>query len=142
MFSREVNLTMADGSTKSIADIKQNDWILNKLHRPCRVKTIKLNVAQPAYSIQLANGTVAFYASPDTKVFSTSTNGGSKVASYQLLSTVATNSDKLKTDSKMFSPYTDVAITAYDATIVSKDLYTIDTYESSKTFVVVKNWVV
>lgn len=125
---------MADGSKKNISNLNAGDWILNKLNKPIKVKSVNVFQNQECVQIQLNNGTPVFYISADSKVYAVTQNPITSM--YTTIADAFSKQAKLKKDLKTFSSSSDVNIETFDqAHPVVKTLYSFDVQDSTKTFI-------
>jgi len=139
MFSKDALVYMADGTYKSIDQIKQGEYIMNKLYSPTKVIRVHKLLNQSVVHIQLDNNTTSFFCSPNIIVYSHhTTSHGKHHTEYTSLQDVYYNKSKLKNSIKPFSPNTDVDILLYDDTNLElkKDLYCIHTIDSTSSFII------
>lgn len=141
MYSAETLISMADGTFKTINNIRVGDKVYNKLFKPVEVSRVHSSDNTPVVEVQLNNGTGVFYTSPESKIFCHHVhNDGSHHTEYCSISDAHLEGAKLKNSLKILSPESDVIFTTYDDSNVSltKTTYCIHTLESSRTFLVNK----
>lgn len=124
-FSEEAMITMGSGSTKNINLVIPGDYIVNRLNKVVRVKTIRNVSFTSANSVQLDNSTPLFYTLPTTQFLKHQIHeDNSHTSDYDSILNIHTEDSKLKKNMKMFSYDSDVAITTYGNLAVTKTLYT------------------
>jgi hypothetical protein len=136
-FSSEAMISMANGVSKNINLIIPGDYILNKLNQVVKVKTISNVNFTSANAVQLDNSTPLFYTLPTVKFLKHQIHqNNSHSSDYDTILNIHTEDSKLKKNMKIFAYDSDVAITSYNNTPVTKTLYTFSTVDSVPTFFV------
>ena len=138
MISTEGLVWMSDGTKKSISLVIVGDIILNKMYLPVTVTRIHNYPAHLAVGVTLDNGTSKFYTYTECKFFCHITNeNNSHVSGFDTIANIVATNGKLKSDSKIFSPQSDVTITNYDNsdTGLTKTLYCLHTNDQSQSFI-------
>lgn len=131
-FSSEAMITMASGPTKNINLVIPGDYIVNRLNKVVRVKTIRNVSFTSANSVQLDNSTPLFYTLPTTQFLKHQIHlDNSHTCDYDTILNIYTEDSKLKKDMKIFAYDSDVAITTYGNLAVTKTLYTFSIVDSS-----------
>ena len=138
MFSKEALIYMADGTYKSVSEVKTGEYIMNKLYAPTKVIRAHKLLNKNVIEIQLHNGTKPFFCSPEIIVYCHHTTlDGKHHTEYTSLNEVYSNNSKLKSSIKPFSPNTDVDILTYNTNPeLTKDLYCIHTIDPTGSFIV------
>ena len=130
-FSTEAMISMANGVPKNINLVKSGDYILNRLSKVVRVKTISNVNFTSANTVQFDNSTPLFYTLPTTKFLKHQIHEDNRHSSnYDTILNIYTENSKLKKNMKIFAYDSDVAITSYNDTPVTKILYTFSTIDS------------
>ena len=136
-FSAEAIISMANGIPKNINLIIPGDYILNKLNKVVRVKTISNVNFTSANTVQLDNSTPLFYTLPTVLFLKHQINSNnSHSCDYDTILNIYTEGSKLKKNMTIFAYDSDVSITSYDNTPVIKTLYTFFTIDSVPTCLV------
>jgi len=139
MFSKEALIYMANGTYKSVSEVKTGEYIMNKLYAPTKVIRVHKLINKNVIEMQLHNGTKPFFCSPEIIVYCHHTTpDGKHHTEYTCLNEVYANKSKLKSSIKPFSPNTDVDILTYNNTNpeLTKDLYCIHTIDPTGSFIV------
>ena len=136
MFSSEVQIALANGSTKSIKDITRYDIILNKMYKPVKIKKINTYTVNKAVELQLDNETEPFYIDENTLVYCHYINAqGIHISEFCPLKTAQLFHGNLKSTIKNFSPESDVYITNYNIVEGERTLYSIETYDYTRSYI-------
>ena len=129
-FSEEAMITMGSGALKNINLVIPGDYVINRLNKIVRVKTISNSSFTSANSVQLDNSTPLFYTLPTTQFLKHQILlDNSHTSDYDSILNIHTEDSKLKKNIKMFSYDSDVAITTYGNLAVTKTLYTFSTVD-------------
>jgi hypothetical protein len=136
-FSAEATILMADGRYKSIANIKAGEYVMNRRKKPVRVMANYKQLAEDTVSFERNGDNTTMYCTPDQKFNAIYTNtSGSTVNGMLTITEMNTYSASFKNSTKMFSTTSNVVINNYSGTLVSKDVWSLDVSDSSKSFVV------
>lgn len=139
MFSQDSLVSMADGTFKPINQIKKGDIILNKFKQHVRILKVNIHENQQAVRIQFNNGTNTFHISPNTIVFCYYRLPDNTLKSeYCPISHVHENSGYMKSDLKIFSPESDIAIDSYIPDEQLYTLYSLYTSDTSQSYLINK----
>lgn len=132
-FSTEAMVSMANGIPKNINLVIPGDYILNRLSKVVKVKTISNVNFTSANAIQLDNSTALFYTLPTTKFLKHQIHEDNRhTSNYDTIFNIYTEDSKLKKNMKIFAYDSDVDITSYNDTPVTKTLYTFSTIDSAQ----------
>ena len=131
MFSEEAMVNMADGTMKSISDVKARDYVLNKFKNPVKVERNIKTIQQVVRYLTLDNNE-PFYITPDT-LFLCVYNNGSFTSEYTDIDTIQKFNGKLKNSLKIFSQESDVNIIEYTTDLIRKDVYSLELLDPDNT---------
>jgi hypothetical protein len=132
MFSEETMISMGDGSFKKISELRQFDFIYNKLKNPVKINTIRKFLQQPVLKVQLSES--SFYTTPNTLFLCVYYTEQGLVSKYLDIISIKNINGKLKSSLKIFSNEPNVEIIS--VTNDTKDVYTLTTLDSETSFFV------
>ena len=135
-FSEEATILMADGTYKSIKNIKKGEYVMNKRKKPVRVMANYKQLAEDTISFERDGDVTTIYCTPDQKFPAIYINtAGSTVNELLTLSEMDTKSAKFKNSTRMFSTTSNVVMNNYSGTLVSKDVWSLDVSDNTKSFI-------
>lgn len=135
-FSEEATILMADGTYKSIKDVKKGQYVMNKQKKPVRVMANYKQLAEDCVSFERAGDVTTLYCTPDQKFSACYTNtAGSTVHEKLTVTEMDQKSAVFKNSTKMFSTTSNVVMNNYNGTLVSKDIYSLDVSDNAKSFI-------
>jgi hypothetical protein len=132
MFSEEAMISIGDGSFKKISELRQFDFIYNKLKNPVKINTIRKFLQQPVLKVQLSES--SFYTTPDTLFLCVYHTEQGLVSKYLDIISIKNVSGELKNSLKIFSNEPNVEIIS--VTNDTKDVYELTTLDSETSFFV------
>lgn len=136
-FSQEATVKMADGSWKNINLIKVGDYVLTKHGSSVRVMANYKQTAQDCVSFERGGSVTTIYCTPDQKFESCYTTTGNKfVHGYFTPAQIDARDAYLKNSKHIFGTENNVAFNNYNGTVVSKDVWSLDVSDSTKSFLV------
>lgn len=136
-FSAEVSVLMADGTSKTINNIKVGEYIMNKHRKPSRVNANYKQTSEDCVSFERDGDVTTLYCTPDQKFLGYYENtSGNMTCDYLTLAQIDTNGAVFKNSSKIFGTSNNVAVNNYNATTTSKDVWSIDVSGSTKSFII------
>lgn len=135
-FSAEATILMADGTYKSIANIKRGEFVMNRRGRPVRVAANYKQLAEDTISFERDGDITTIYCTPDQKFNAIYTNtAGNTVNALMTPTEMDTHNAKFRNNTRMFSTSSNLVMNNYSGTLVSKDVWSLDVSDSSKSFV-------
>jgi hypothetical protein len=136
-FSAEVSISMADGTTKTINNVRVGDYIQNKHGKPVRVNANYKQVGEDCVSFEVDGDATTLYCTPDQKFLAYCTHtGGNMMCDYLTLADMDECGAVFKNSKIIFSTTNNVAVNNYNASTTSKDVWSIDISGRTKSFVV------
>jgi hypothetical protein len=132
MFSEESMISMGDGSFKKISELRQFDFIYNKLKNPVKINTIIKVLQQPVLKVQLNES--SFHTTPDTQFLCVYHTEQGLVSKYLDIISIKNINGKLKSSLKIFSNEPNVEIIS--VTNDTKDVYKLTTLDSETSYFV------
>ena len=132
MFSEDSIISMGDGSFKNISELRQFDFIYNKLKNPVKINTIQKILQENVLKVQLRN--TFFYTTPDTLFLCVYHTEKGLVSKYLDIISIKSLNGKLKKSLKIFSNELNIEIISVTNDI--KDVYTLTTLDSETSFFV------
>jgi hypothetical protein len=136
MFSGDVQVTLSNGSKKSIKDVTKYDIVLNKMYKPVKVKKLNVYTVNQSIEIELDNETDPFHASENTLMYCRYINAqGIHISEFCPLKNVQLFHGNLKSTIRNFSPESDVHIVNYNVVDGEQILYSIETMDTMRSYI-------
>lgn len=134
MFSEDSMISMGDGSFKKISELRQFDFIYNKLKNPVKINTIQKILQRSVLKVQLNNNTF-FYTIPETLFLCVYHTEQGLISKYLDIISIKNLDGKLKSSLKIFSNEPNIEIISV-TTDYTKDVYTLTTLDSETSYFV------
>lgn len=103
MFSQELVVKMADGSTKNSNQIVIGDYILDTFRKPALVTNIITSTNSTSYSVSLSNSNGNFYVLPTQKIRVNLTTNGNKLLIWDTFTNAYNNNSCIRNNRYLFS---------------------------------------
>lgn len=132
MFSEESMISMGDGSFKKISELRQFDFIYNKLKNPVKINTIRKFLQMDVLKVQLSES--SFYTTPETLFLCVYYTEQGLVSKYLDIISIKNLNGKLKSSLKIFSNEPNIEIIS--VTNDTKDVFELITLDSETSYFV------